>query len=253
MDTPRKIIDEAVRLPHAPLPEYYGKEEDRRAYLHQIFDRTAPDYDRIEKILAFGSGPSYRHHALIRGGLVQGMKLLDVGTGTGLVAIEAAKLIGSGALITGVDPSAGMMEAGHFPEGMSLVEGRAEAIPLPDASFDFVSMGYALRHVSDLSAAFAEFFRVLKPGGKVCILEITTPEKAFTKLLLKTYMRVVIPVIARGVGSVKETKTVWKYYWDTIEACATPQQVMDTLRAAGFSDVKRHCELGMFSEYQATK
>ena len=74
-----------------------------------MFDGTAPDYDRVERMLAFGTGPWYRRQALRRAGLVPGMHVLDVGTGTGLVAREALTLCGPTGRVTGVDPSAGMM------------------------------------------------------------------------------------------------------------------------------------------------
>ena len=90
-------------------------------------------------------------------------------------------------------------------------------------------MGYALRHVGDVQAAFREFRRVLKPGGTVLILEITKPPGAPGSALLKTYMRGVVPLIARAVSRGKGTPELWRYFWDTIEACVPPQRVLDTL------------------------
>jgi demethylmenaquinone methyltransferase / 2-methoxy-6-polyprenyl-1,4-benzoquinol methylase len=242
-----------VHAPHAPLTAYYQHEEERQTFLRDIFDSTASDYDRIEKMLAFGTGPWYRRQALTRAGLGAGMRVADVGVGTGLVAREAATLTGDASLITGVDPSPGMMAAAQLPAGVKLLEGRAEAIPLPDASVDFISMGYALRHISDLEAAFKEFHRVLKPGGKFCLLEITKPETRIGQIALKTYMRAVVPLLARLVARDKNTPLIWRYYWDSIEACAPPANVIATLEAAGFDGVNRYCELGIFSEYRGTK
>ena len=242
-----------VKAPHVPLTAYYKTEQDRQAYLKKIFDDTAPDYDRIERLMALGSGPWYRRQALIRAGLQPNMKVLDVGVGTGLVAAQACILTGNPALVTGIDPSSGMMAASRVPDGMVLMEGRAEALPFPDNHFDFLSMGYALRHISDLSMAFAEFERVLKPGGRICILEMTQAQSSFANLILKTYMRGVIPLLTRLVTRQKNTETIWRYFWDSIEACVSPELVMVTLRNAGLSEVKRHVELGVFSEYQAVK
>lgn len=242
-----------VHAPHGPLTDYYQTEQDRQAYLRKIFDNTAADYDRIEAMLAWGSGSRYRRQALVRGGLKAGMKVLDVGVGTGLVAAQACILTGNPALVTGVDPSPGMMAASKLPKTMVLMEGRAESLPFPDNHFDFLSMGYALRHISDLGVAFAEFERVLKPGGRLCILEITQAKSGFGRWLLKSYMRGVIPLLTRFVSRQKDTATIWRYYWDSIEACVPPEQVMATLSAAGLMQIKRHLEVGVFSEYQAIK
>lgn len=238
--------------PHAPLSDYYGNEDEHRQFLQHIFDDTAADYDRIERILALGSGPWYRRKALERAGLATGAEVLDVGIGTGLVAREALRLIGAEGRLIGVDPSAGMMSEVDLP-GVELLDGRAEALPRPDASSDFLSMGYALRHISDVAAAFAEFNRVLRPGGRLLILEITRPNGRVPAALLKGYMRAVVPLIARAVGSRKDTSELWRYYWDTIEACISPQAVIEALRRAGFEDVRRGVELGIFSEYTAVK
>ncbi len=251
MTTPEPAA--VVHAPHRPLTDYYRTEQDRQAYLRRIFDDTAPDYDRIESMLAWGTGSRYRHDALVRAGLKPGMKVLDVGVGTGLVAAQACILTGDPALVTGLDPSPGMMAAGKLPRAMAMVEGRAESLPFPDNHFDFLSMGYALRHISDLSAAFAEFERVLKPGGRLCILEITQAQTPLGRWLLKTYMRGVIPLLARLVSSRKKTTTMWRYYWDTIEACVRPDQVIATIESVGLTHVRRHLEVGIFSEYQAVK
>jgi demethylmenaquinone methyltransferase / 2-methoxy-6-polyprenyl-1,4-benzoquinol methylase len=251
MNTPEPAP--VVHAPHRPLTDYYQTEEDRQAYLRKIFDDTAPDYDRIESMMAWGTGSRYRRDALVRAGLKRGMKVLDVGVGTGLVAAQACVLTGDPALVTGVDPSPGMMAASKLPKAMAMVEGRAESLPFPDNHFDFLSMGYALRHISDLSVAFAEFERVLKPGGRLCILEITQARTPLGRWLLKTYMRGVIPLLTRLVSSQQKTTTMWRYYWDTIEACVRPEQVVATLNAAGLRQVERHLELGIFSEYQGMK
>jgi demethylmenaquinone methyltransferase / 2-methoxy-6-polyprenyl-1,4-benzoquinol methylase len=244
--------DPQVLRPHAPLTEYYQDEGERQQYLRRIFDETAPDYDRIERVLAFGSGPWYRRGALERAGLAAGAQVLDVGIGTGLVAREALKIIGASGRLTGVDPSVGMMNEVRLP-GVELVRGKAEALPRPDASCDFLSMGYALRHIGDVGAAFHEFHRVLRPGGRLLLLEITKPDGVAGTALLKGYMRAVVPFIARVVARKQHTSELWRYYWDTIEACIPPATVMATLRAAGFTDVQRHTALGMFSEYTATR
>ena len=136
---------------------------------------------------------------------------------------------------------------------MALLQGRAEELPCGDATADFVTMGYALRHLSDLDRALSEFLRVLRPGGRLVMLEITKPQGRIATLALKGYMRALVPMAARLVTRSADTATLWRYYWDTIEACATPERILHTLESAGFTQVERHVELGIFSEYRAIK
>jgi demethylmenaquinone methyltransferase / 2-methoxy-6-polyprenyl-1,4-benzoquinol methylase len=111
--------------------------------------------------------------------------VLDVGMGTGLVSQAILRITGEPGRLIGVDPSAGMMAQAHLPKEVQTRLGRAEQLPVPDASVDFLVMGYALRHVADFSAACAEFRRVLKPGGRLLILEITRPQGRIATALLK--------------------------------------------------------------------
>ena len=239
--------------PHPPLPRYYDCEADRSRWVRSIFDRTAGDYDRVERLLGLGSGSWYRRRALRRAGLEPGMTVLDVGTGTGLLARAAATLVGDARLVVGVDPSPGMVAHARVPAGVRLLAGSAEAIPAADGNTDFLSMGYALRHISDLAPAFAEFHRVLRPGGRMCLLEITPPSRPVARALLKAYLQGLVPTLAALVSRHHDMPGLMRYYWDTIAACVAPATIMQALTAAGFVDVERHVELGIFSAYRARK
>jgi demethylmenaquinone methyltransferase/2-methoxy-6-polyprenyl-1,4-benzoquinol methylase len=251
MPAPQQPAGDPVRAPHSILPAYYATPEARRGFISRSFDAAAGDYDRVDRLLAFGTGAWYRRQALGRAGLAPGMRMLDVAIGTGLVAKEAARILGDPRAIVGIDPSAGMMGAGGLG-ALTLVRGRAESLPFAARSFDFLSLGFALRHVDDLAAVFAEFRRVLKPGGRLLVLEITRPESAIGKACLKGYMRSAVPLLSRLVARTAETPRLYRYYWDTIEACAPPASVLATLAAAGFAGVERFVQLGIFSEYRAT-
>jgi demethylmenaquinone methyltransferase / 2-methoxy-6-polyprenyl-1,4-benzoquinol methylase len=235
------------------MPAYFGSEEERIAYVRKSFNETAIDYDAIEKLLGLGSGSWYRRQALLRAGCLPGHRVVDVAVGTGLVAREAAKIVGDPALITGVDPSTGMLANAVVPAGVKLIEGVAEKLPVESATADFLSMGYALRHLDDLSIAFSEFHRVLKPGGRVCLLEITRPQNRLAYRALKIYMRNIVPTLAKLFMRSKASKELWEFYWDTIDACVPSEKTLAALRNAGFEDVTCHRELGIFSEYRATK
>lgn len=244
---------QVTQAPHPPLQAYYEREGDRRAWVLDLFGRTAGDYDRVERMMALGTGSWYRRRALRRAGLSSGMSVLDIGVGTGLVACEAARIVGDPTRVLGVDPCAGMIDKASVPTGVRLAAGSAESIPAPDGSADFLSMGYALRHIGDLSAAFLEFHRVLKPGGHLCLLEITRPDRPWFRAALRTYMRGVVPLAARFVSRGSGTPTLMRYYWDTIETCVPPQSIVAAIGAAGFVNTHRYVELGIFSEYRACK
>jgi demethylmenaquinone methyltransferase/2-methoxy-6-polyprenyl-1,4-benzoquinol methylase len=239
--------------PHPTLPRYYSAPETKRPFLRDIFNSTAGDYDRIEKILGLGSGSWYRHQALLRAGLRPGMRVLDVAVGTGLVAREEVTIVGAPNLIIGVDPSIGMLSRAVASLGIPALLGVGEQLPIRDEAVDFLSMGYALRHLSSLSAAFAEYHRVLKPGGRLCILEITRHHRRAARLLMRSYMRWVVPFLTRLTATSTETGRLWQYYSDTIEACVAPQSVLDSLAQAGFVNVRQQIQLGIFSEYTARK
>jgi demethylmenaquinone methyltransferase/2-methoxy-6-polyprenyl-1,4-benzoquinol methylase len=242
-----------MQAPHPPLRDYYSHEAERGGWVREIFDRTAGDYDRIERVMALGSGSWYRRNALSRAGLLPGMRVVDIGVGTGLTARQAADLVGAAGRVTGIDPSSGMLESAKVPPGVELLLGSAEAIPMEARTADFLCMGYALRHIADLPAAFLEFMRVLKPGGRICLLEITRPQGRVPRALLKSYMRGVVPFIAGVLGKNADSPKLMRYYWDTIDACVSPGEILQAIRDTGFVEVSRSVALGIFSEYRARK
>jgi demethylmenaquinone methyltransferase/2-methoxy-6-polyprenyl-1,4-benzoquinol methylase len=240
--------------PHPELRSYYRGDREKGAFLKQIFDETASDYDRVESVLALGSGRWYRRQALLRAGLAAGMNVLDVAMGTGLVAREAMRVVGDRGRVVGVDPSAGMLrEAIATIAGARAVVGVGQAIPFANDAFDFVSMGYALRHLPDLRPAFAEFHRVLKPGGRACILEISRPTGGASRWMMGAYFRGVLPTLARVIRTKPQTRHLWTYYWETIDQCVPPDTVLAAMRDAGFRNVRRNLSLGMFSEFVGEK
>jgi demethylmenaquinone methyltransferase/2-methoxy-6-polyprenyl-1,4-benzoquinol methylase len=239
--------------PHPEFRSYYGNASGKREFLREIFDATAGDYDRVERVLALGSGRWYRRQALRRAGLSRGMQVLDVATGTGLVAREAIELVGADRFVVGIDPSIGMISQARSLARLLPVLGVGESLPFDDRQFDFVSMGYALRHLPDLRQAFAEYHRVLKPGGSACILEISRPSGRIKTALLAGYFQLLLPIMARLVEASHETHRLWKYYWDTIDQCVPPDVVMSAMRDVGFVEVKRNVSLGIFSEFVGSK
>jgi len=236
--------------PHAPLTDYYPDAEHREEFVRDIFDHTAPWYDWATQFLSFGSGDWYRREALRRVGLAPGMKLLDLASGTGPVARAAAEITKNPRAIVGIDPSFGMLTSGKTSSAK--VQAPAERIPLRDAAVDRISIGFAMRHFSDLDVVFRECRRVLKPGGRLLIMEITTPESRIARAFLGVYMGKFVPAAVRVRTRSARAAELFRYYWETTRDCVRPDVIMDAMRNAGFTDVKRGVELGIFSEYSGT-
>jgi demethylmenaquinone methyltransferase / 2-methoxy-6-polyprenyl-1,4-benzoquinol methylase len=236
--------------PHPVLPDYYRHAAERQTRVNAMFDAAARHYDRIERLMSFGTGQRYRRQALERAGLVEGMRVLDVGCGTGVIAAQAAAL---GGRVVALDPSAGMLQQARA-RGVSLMtRGLGEALPFADNGFDLLTMGYALRHVADLRLAFSEFQRVLRSGGRALLLEITAPEACVTHAALKLYLKHLVPTLTRISERRREAAQVMTYYWDTIEQCVPPAVIMEALGRAGFARVERRVEFGILSQYTAVK
>jgi len=134
-----------------------------------------------------------------------------------------------------------------------LIQGLMEQLPVADESFDFVSMGYALRHVADLNVTFREFHRVLRPGGVLLILEITRPTQPFKRAILKFYLGRVIPLLSRLTTGNRDMQTLMRYYWDTIENCVPPETIITAIRDAGFAEAGCDVEFDLFRAYFGRK
>ncbi|UCE63336.1 MAG: class I SAM-dependent methyltransferase [Nitrospirota bacterium] len=220
--------------PHPWLPEYYQGKDQRQGIINSLFDRIAPDYDWISQFLSFGSGKWHRQSTLRRLGLSQGMKVLDVACGPGTVGRCAKNLVGSSGFVVSLDPSLGMLQEAKKNSLPYLTQGLADHLPFHESTFDFVTMGYALRHVSDLPHTFKEYFRVLKPGGTVLILEISRPHSTIHFQFTKFFLKTVVPRMAQLRTRNHQALTLMRYFWDTIENCVSPHQILSAMEETGF-------------------
>ena len=240
-------------LPHPTLTEHYATTEEKPAFVNRLFDRGARYYDGVVDWGFLHTGSFYRRWVQRRHGLKPGLRVLDVACGTGLVAAEAAKILGGAEHITCLDPSAGMLAEAKKKLAATFVQGRAEALPFPADSFDFLTMGYALRHVTTLEAAFREYHRVLRPGGRVLILEVTKPSSAVGRLFFRLYFGKIYPALTQLFTRSRDARDMMTYYWETMDAAVPPAAVLEALRATGFADVQVQRMGGMVAEYSAVK
>lgn len=242
-----------AHAPHPVLKRYYEDHDERHPFVIALFDGAARHYDRVCRLMSLGSGQWYRRWTLERAGLRAGMTLLDVATGTGLVARAALRIVREPGAVVGLDPSAGMLHEARKSLAGPLVQGRVEDLPFRAARFHFLTIGYALRHAADLDIAFGECRRVLKPGGRLLILEISRASSATRRGLIRLYFTVVLPWVMRLITRNRHAHMLTSYYWDTIAACVPPETILESLRRNGFADVRRDVLGGFLSEYTASK
>ena len=169
----------------------------RGTHARQLFAPLGPTYDHVGAVLSLGQDPRWRRFLVSRlpGG---GGRVLDVATGTGLVARE---LLARGFTVVGLDQSPGMLSLARarFGQRVKLVEGSAEQLPFPDASFDHLTFTYLLRYVDDPAATLAELARVVKPGGTIAMLEFGVP-RGLWRPLWELYCAVGLPLAGRLIS-----------------------------------------------------
>ncbi|HUH84594.1 MAG TPA: class I SAM-dependent methyltransferase [Stellaceae bacterium] len=250
MSEPVKIEPTA---PHPVLGAFYSGRNERNGFVRRLFDETAPYYDRINWLFSLGTGGGYRRRCLLRAGLRPGLRLIDVATGTGLLAQEAVAVTGRRDDVIGVDLSNGMLAVARAKLGIPLIQASAEHLPVADASTDFVTMGYALRHVADLAVAFREYYRVLRENGTVMLLEIGKPTHAPSRLFAGFYLGQVVPVLSRWMTGEKRVRDLTRYYWATIEHCVAPEIILQALRDSGFVELSCAVEVDMMRCYVGRK
>ena len=249
-----KIPDKSNAVePHPVMSDYYQERSERSPFVRRLFNETAPYYDQLSRIFSLGTGAFYRHHRLHYSGLRPGQRVLDVAIGTGLVAREALRITGKEGAVIGIDLSEAMLAEARRSLDIPLIQGRAEDLPLADESVDFVTMGYALRHVSDLAKTFREFHRVLRPNGTLLILEISPPKNPVTRAVASFYLGRFIPMICRLTTKQLRAATLLEYCWDTIENCVPLSVTMTAMRDSGFQQVGCHANIDLFRSITGKK
>ena len=249
-----KTVDRpGTTAPHPVLKKYYESENERRPFVSALFDNAAKHYDWVCAMGSLGSGRFYRSWVLTQSGLRGGMKFLDVATGTGQVARAATRLLREPRAVVGLDPSAGMLREARKTLAIPLMQGIVEDLPFTTDRFDFLCMGYALRHVTDLGVAFRECRRVLKPGGRLLVLEISLPNSGAGQRVFRVYFERVLPLLTRISTRSAQAELLMKYYWDTIAHCVPSDRIIDVLNTSGFTGVTRRVRGGMLNEYVALK
>jgi demethylmenaquinone methyltransferase / 2-methoxy-6-polyprenyl-1,4-benzoquinol methylase len=201
-----------------------------------MFAHLARTYDRANRWMTWGQDVRWRRQVIEMVHLSAGGKLLDIGTGTGELALNAVRRDGS-SLAVGGDFTPEMMRIGKARKGGDLVRWLctdALNLPFPAESFDAVTSGYLMRNVRDVEQAWKEQYRVLKPGGKVVCLDTTPPPGDGWHLPVRIYLRIIIPAIGQIVaGDAK----AYRYLPESTLRFMGAEELLESLRMAGFKEV----------------
>ena len=228
-------------MPQAPPdPHHAVRAPDEIA---GMFDRIAGRYDLLNRVLSAGRDRTWRVRAVETLQLQGGETVLDLCTGTADLLLALAPPRGAAGRVVGVDFSAEMLRLGHrkvrrstASGALTLVRGDAERIPLGDRSVDGVTIGFGIRNVQDRSAALAEVRRVLRPGGRLAILEFGTPRPAPLRALYLWYFQRLLPLVGRLVS---RHASAYTYLPASVGAFPAPAAFCAMLEQAGFADVRR--------------
>lgn len=213
--------------------------------VRKLFDNIAPSYDKLNHILSLNIDKFWRKRA-VRELLdeVRPLKILDVACGTGDFTIQIAQKASRGSEVIGVDISEGMMAVGREKirkSGVSaeLYVADCEDLPYSDNSFDRISVGFGVRNFEHLEIGLKEMYRVLRPGGKLVILELSVPTNPFLRWCYKLYFLKILPAIG---GLVSGDRGAYEYLPDSVLHFPRPDKFIPIMNSAGF-DVVEHTPL----------
>lgn len=235
----------------------YSNSGDKGIQVEQMFDNIAPSYDKLNHRLSWNIDRGWRKKAIRQLAAARPQRLLDIATGTGDFAIMAAKILNPQSIV-GADISEGMMEIGRskvvklgLQHIVTFDKQDCMSLEYSDGSFDAVTAAFGIRNFPDLDKGLREMCRVLRKGGQLSIVELTTPVSFPMKQLFSIYSHTVLPVYGRIIS---HDTSAYSYLTKTIEAFPQGEQMMEILKKAGFSHTSfKRLTFGICTMYYAVK
>ncbi len=216
----KTIFGSMTTYGHDTVVPFRHSADSKKKQLEQMFDKIAFRYDFLNHVLSAGIDKGWRRKAINQLSALQPKKILDVATGTGDFAIQSFKML-SPDHVTGIDISVGMLDIGKkkvaqagLGERIALEVGDSEAILFDDNSFDAVTVAFGVRNFENLQQGLSEIYRVLKPGGKLVVLECSRPDNAIVRSFYNLYVNKIMPAIGKAIS---KNKFAYQYLTDSVQ------------------------------------
>jgi demethylmenaquinone methyltransferase / 2-methoxy-6-polyprenyl-1,4-benzoquinol methylase len=239
-----------------PVKPYPGQDGSKKEQVARMFDNISPKYDLLNRVLSFGIDQYWRKVAI---GMLRSQKpkhILDVATGTADFAIAALAL--NPDKVVGVDISAGMLDMGrvklrdrNLNERIELVQADSARLPFSDQQFDAATVAFGVRNFEVLGDGLADIYRVLRPNGRLIVLEFSKPTLFPVKQLYYLYSRYVLPLIGR---SISRDKTAYTYLPESVAAFPEGKDFLDYMERVGYRNLQqKRLTFGICSIYSGQK
>ena len=210
-----------------------SRNEDKQTYVRGIFQKVAANYDRMNSLMTGGQVRFWRSECIRLAGIRAGMRVLDLGSGTGDLARMALQTV-PGIEVVAADFTLEMMLAGRRKGDLPFVAADAAQTPFTAGSFDVILSGWLVRNVADLDGVLAEHYRLLKPGGRIVILDTTRPTRNLLTPFIWLYMHLVIPLLGRLVSRNQEA---YQYLQSSSEGFLLAENLAAKMKVTGFDEV----------------
>jgi len=227
--------------PHDHIIPFKDSEKTKKEQVADMFNKISPKYDAMNRVLSARTDIGWRKKAIGKLKKDNPQHVLDVATGTADMALMAYKMLNP-VTMTGIDISEGMLELGRkkidkegLGDKIKLYSGDSETINFAESTFDAVMVAFGVRNFENLESGLGEMLRVLKPGGRLIVLEFSKPRHKAIKIFYNLYMGIVAPQVARMF---KQNKEAYKYLNESANAFPDRHLFIDILKKVGFSDTE---------------